>query len=723
MSGTWSRKRRSANVTTTNGSNKTAIVAPQAATSSTTNAWDPLRDHIPLPAVLQKQQQLLSRSTDRMFDEAQATGVLNLVGRKLKEFPQGLANKYDISDLVSADLSSNRLAELPAGICELRCLESLRVRANVLRRIPSDVALLDRLTFLDLSNNHLTQIPLGLFDLPIEILLLSGNRLDTVPKEIRQLSSTLTELDISYNHLRTLPADIALLKFLRVLNLRKNQLDQFPSELCRLTLNTLDLSSNYFTQIPLHIRKMKTLFVFMIDDNPLQSPPAKIINKGREHVFKWMDLECGGGMGHRSAYSTGTLRSHNIGRTQTMGSDDSDTLRKPSTSAPVIERKNRQTRFATLTSGQGSDSGYASTADEHRLSHELPSSGLDDITEISVFSPSSDERLDEVEKKKSQESPMDTISSSSNDSTSSFPICPINTTKRSIHEQNQKKTPQTLSKVQINVTPPKLITDLKNNNVEKKTIAQKKVVSTMIAKPVSKVAPLQKVTTMENGNLESLKSNKNKMDALGKNVRPVPPPTRPSTLTRQTVTGNMIGVKKTLASVPIIKAGTLSNSIRSVGSTSSSIRPTVKPPSTPTTLPKTTTDRKSLVKSMSTESTSTSQFIEGLRKAFKERLGVSLDSENIPSQLSDGVYLCNFANSLKGKSITVLTPIENLPLSSPKAKRNVDSFVATCKKLGVPEASLCNSADIMGKRNLLQIAKTIMTLHRNFPNQNRIIEN
>ena len=44
------------------------------------------------------------------------------------------------------------------------------------------------------SNNQLTAIPVCLFDLPIEILLLSGNRLESVPREIRQLSTTLTEL-------------------------------------------------------------------------------------------------------------------------------------------------------------------------------------------------------------------------------------------------------------------------------------------------------------------------------------------------------------------------------------------------------------------------------------------------------------------------------------------------------------------------------------------------
>uniref|UniRef100_A0A1I7WPN6 Leucine-rich repeat protein soc-2 homolog n=1 Tax=Heterorhabditis bacteriophora TaxID=37862 RepID=A0A1I7WPN6_HETBA len=193
-----------------------------------------LEDIPPLPVCLQQQQVLLSRSTEKMFEDAELSGVLSLAGRKLKEFPSNLFTKYDISDLVSADLSSNRLVDIPASICELQSLESLRVRGNTLRRIPSNIALLAALTFFDLSNNHLTQLPVALFDLPLEILLLTGNRLETIPREIRQLSSTLTELDISCNHLRSLPADIALLKMLRVLILRQNLLDQFPSVIIKI---------------------------------------------------------------------------------------------------------------------------------------------------------------------------------------------------------------------------------------------------------------------------------------------------------------------------------------------------------------------------------------------------------------------------------------------------------------------------------------------------------
>lgn len=43
--------------------------------------------------------QALSRSLDKVFDEAQLTGVLSLNGRNLKDFPN-VASRYDLTDTV-----------------------------------------------------------------------------------------------------------------------------------------------------------------------------------------------------------------------------------------------------------------------------------------------------------------------------------------------------------------------------------------------------------------------------------------------------------------------------------------------------------------------------------------------------------------------------------------------------------------------------------------------
>ncbi|OZC07724.1 hypothetical protein X798_05279 [Onchocerca flexuosa] len=79
---TW-RKRRGGGVTAT-----TAPTIPPTSVPSTSY-----------------QQQLLTRSVDKIFEEAELSGVLLLAGRKLKEFPAHLALKYELSDIISAGMS------------------------------------------------------------------------------------------------------------------------------------------------------------------------------------------------------------------------------------------------------------------------------------------------------------------------------------------------------------------------------------------------------------------------------------------------------------------------------------------------------------------------------------------------------------------------------------------------------------------------------------------
>jgi Leucine-rich repeat (LRR) protein len=78
------------------------------------------------------------------------------------------------------------------------------------------------------SNNHLSALPSTLFTLPLQVLLLAGNRLETLSSELKNLGGTLQELDLHANRIRQLPAAIALLTELRVLNLHSNQLKDLP---------------------------------------------------------------------------------------------------------------------------------------------------------------------------------------------------------------------------------------------------------------------------------------------------------------------------------------------------------------------------------------------------------------------------------------------------------------------------------------------------------------
>uniref|UniRef100_A0A8D3CVQ0 Calponin-homology (CH) domain-containing protein n=1 Tax=Scophthalmus maximus TaxID=52904 RepID=A0A8D3CVQ0_SCOMX len=230
-----------------------------------------------------------NRSLDRALDEASATGCLNLSGRKLKEFPRSAAN-HDLTDTTRADLSRNRLADLPLDVCVFVSLESLNLYQNCVRSLPDSLLNLQALTYLNLSRNQLSVLPVVVCSLPLKVLIACNNKLVSLPEEVGQLRH-LTELDVSCNEIQTLPSQVGQLESLRDLNIRRNHLVRLPPELAELPLVRLDFSCNKVTSIPVCYRRLAQLHTIVLDNNPLQSPPAQICIKGKVHIFKYLNLE------------------------------------------------------------------------------------------------------------------------------------------------------------------------------------------------------------------------------------------------------------------------------------------------------------------------------------------------------------------------------------------------------------------------------------------------
>ncbi|KAM6970113.1 DISP complex protein LRCH3 [Aplochiton taeniatus] len=230
-----------------------------------------------------------NRSLDRALDEASATGCLNLSGRKLKEFPRSAAN-HDLTDTTRADLSRNRLSELPLEVCVFVSLEHLNLYQNCLRSLPETLLNLQALTYLNISRNQLSTLPGPVCSLPLKVLIACNNKLVSLPEELGQLR-LLTELDVSCNEIQTLPPQVGQLESLRDLNIRRNHLARLPAEVAELPLVRLDFSCNKVTSIPLCYRNLRHLQSIVLDNNPLQNPPAQICIKGMIHIFKYLNNE------------------------------------------------------------------------------------------------------------------------------------------------------------------------------------------------------------------------------------------------------------------------------------------------------------------------------------------------------------------------------------------------------------------------------------------------
>ncbi|EYC39063.1 hypothetical protein Y032_0678g1447, partial [Ancylostoma ceylanicum] len=724
MSGSWSRKRRNISVTT-------------AANSCFGDAY---KNALPLPTFLLQQQLQLARSMEKVLEEAELCGALNLAGRKMKDFPSEMSTKYDLSDLVSLDLSGNRLSDVPTCVCESRSLESLRLRGNVLRSVPLNILFLRSLTVLDLSNNKIVQLPLSLFELPLEIMLLTGNRLSSIPREIRQLSTTLVEFDVSCNFLTSIPADIALLKMLRVLNLRRNLIESFPTELCHLSLHTLDLSYNRIRRLPLHIGRMESLVELHIGSNPLQSPPASLIVKGREHIVKWMDIEASTGVHQDLSEYCDDSRSDFV--FQNSARDRHNIGTNLPSNAVMRSQHSLSANIA------GSDSGYASTTDDQRLHHEYGTStyhskvaacsggvnkevcklsnGTDsaglplprtclkftDVSSVAAVPSTKSDRvlINGVHKDEAANAGNDGGVKFVERGWTSLLKAPNSSavTLQNGNAEDHCKTDLHTGRLDYldssNNNSSTAVNACCNSGSSSATVTPKELVTTT-GKPISKVGPLVPPRTQPSSTistqLQEAKALKEEVSttvpgSVAKKWRSSTSPRlqKPAVSTNlpSTKTSNPPSSGSNQRSRLPSHVGRISNTVAAVPKSTlldDQQRQKSVPRSTTVKNNKITVvnSNRSGLSSNCREVQNAAAAAEVLRKVFSERLDISLSDnlEGIALQLADGVHLCSLVNALRARTIPTFFTYSTVALTVPKAKRNVDSFVASCRKLGVSE--------------------------------------
>ncbi|KAL1787454.1 leucine-rich repeat and calponin-likey domain-containing protein 3 isoform X3 [Sigmodon hispidus] len=655
-----------------------------------------------------------SRSVDRALEEAAVTGVLSLSGRKLREFPRGAAN-HDLTDTTRADLSRNRLSEIPMEACHFVSLESLNLYQNCIRYIPEAILNLQALTFLNISRNQLSTLPVHLCNLPLKVLIASNNKLVSLPEEIGLLRH-LTELDVSCNEIQTVPSQIGNLEALRDFNVRRNHLIRLPEELAEVPLIRLDFSCNKITSIPVCYRNLRHLQVITLENNPLQSPPAQICIKGKIHIFKYLNIQAckiapelpdyerrplGFGSCHEELYSGRPYGALDSGFNSVDSGD-----KRWSGNEPTDEFSDLPLRVAEITKEQRlrRESQYQ----ENRSSVVVTNGGVEhDLDQIDYIDSCTTEEEDSDVK---QPKALDANSLSSQFmayieqrriSHEGSPVKPIavrefqktEDLKRYSHQNRVPVEPSSVLSLQPNHNRLSHSSDLEINQRREQLVE--------CTRREAQLAALQYEE-------EKIRTKQIQRDAVLDFVKQK----ASQSPQKQQLPGDgesLSGMDRVscMAALPHSSAFTPLKSEDRVNVTSG--------------FPAAETGRASPLLSSAPAADPTDpgtrqreeelKLIDQLRKHIEYRLKVSLPCD-LGAALTDGVVLCHLANHVRPRSVpSIHVPSPAVPkLTMAKCRRNVENFLDACRKIGVPQEQLCLPLHILEEKGLSQVAVTVQAL-------------
>ncbi|XP_033884521.3 DISP complex protein LRCH3-like isoform X14 [Acipenser ruthenus] len=645
-----------------------------------------------------------NRSLDRALDEASVTGSLNLSGRKLKEFPKSAAN-HDLTDTTQADLSRNRLSELPMEVCHFVSLESLNLYQNCIRQVPDSVLNLQSLSYLNISRNQLSTLPGSLCSLPLKVLIACNNKLLCLPEEIGHLRQ-LTELDVSCNEIQTLPSQVGQLEALRDLNIRRNHLVRLPVELAELPLVRIDFSCNKITTIPVCYRNLRHLQTIVLENNPLQSPPAQICIKGKIHIFKYLNIEAckiapdlpeydrrpaAFGSCHEDLYPSRTygaldsgFNSVDSGDKRWSGNEPTDEFSDlPLRVAEIKEQRlRRESQYLESRTGTLISNG----AVEH------------DVEQIDFIDSCPTEEEDEEAR---------THRGANRDSLSSQFMAYIE--RRISHEGSPVKASTTRDSLRTDDSRRCHPAPSRNGGCASPSspynqCSHRGQAGVERARREAQLAALQYEE-------ERQRTKQIQREAVLHFVKVDPPPPSsafPTALdfkhkttlspTKQSPTDSerlfpSRRSQHTDDSALLVQNDERSPLSQSASFLQSAVTPTLSPtsPVSPTSPMSPGFDSEEPRSPQSDgELGEDSPLAEELRKNIESRLKVSLPSD-LGAALTDGVVLCHLANHVRPRSVSSIhVPSPAVPkLTMAKCRRNVENFLEACRRLGVPQESLC----------------------------------
>ncbi|XP_029381713.1 leucine-rich repeat and calponin homology domain-containing protein 4 isoform X2 [Echeneis naucrates] len=649
-----------------------------------------------------------SRSVEKALEDAAASGALNLSNRKLKEFPRSARN-YDLSDITHADLSKNRLCELPEELCQFISLETLSLYHNGMRSLSSSLGNLQALTYLNLSRNLLGSLPPSVFQLPLlRVLIVSNNKLSSLPAAIYSLTH-LRQLDVSCNELQCLPPELGQLECVRDLNLRRNQLTTLPEEISELPLVRLDVSCNRISHVPLCYRHLRHLQSISLDNNPLRMPPAQICSKGKYHIFKYLNMEaCKRSQeelerhlrptGFNSCLSDQELFVGQFGGLDSGFNSVDSGSKRWSGNESADDFSERSLRMAEV------------SRDQRNLEEEEEEERSVEVNKVNGEAENADfidsivtgEEEEEIRMDEPTQPPLaaDQKERSSPSQTQEATICRSN-----LHVEmapSSSASPSPLSPSSPTLEERRRPGTLQIWQERERQQQQQKEKASLLkssTKAGSHVVP-QTGSSSAGASPESNSSHSGLRQ-------------RCASVDQMSIVSSSVLLHRSSSRTDVPSSPKLSPPCGQAQKPNSflfraSSRTNVKPTGPAFTLGESgRSESRTTLRSPKEERTDIAQ----LRKTLESRLKITLP-EDLGEALSNGTILCQLVNHIRPRTVSSIhIPSPAVPkLSSAKSRLNVENFIAASRKLGVPEDSLCSPQLILEEEGLSRVAQTVQLL-------------
>ncbi len=235
---------------------------------------------------------------------------LHLPDNRITDLPEFIGSLTTLQELV---LSKNQLREIPSLIGRLTALTVLDLSCNPVVSLPQEMENLTALQYLNLSSIpmvdleflrrmknlerlvlngcNLTQLPQSIGSLPLQLLSICNNYLNTLPESIGEMTP-LKFLYATDNLLTALPSSMSRLSSLEFLYLGNNHLTSVSESMGSMNLRSFDLVGNQLTDLPVSLTNLPSHCGIDIRNNPISSEKVRTFEEASELVRKENPL-CG----------------------------------------------------------------------------------------------------------------------------------------------------------------------------------------------------------------------------------------------------------------------------------------------------------------------------------------------------------------------------------------------------------------------------------------------